>query len=623
MRISIKNRLQTASRALLMLCAMLPGMCITAQPADTPYLAGIHWYHSDPASGDVEAMTGGHAVWVVDQALLDSNATVAAGNPWETPWVTSPTSDKSQPYYKPGYMEAVVAKGHTAIMRLHPFWGVNSPYPGDPYTVVDFANDCKVTAQLMTNVHVWQIGNEANLNGENMRWNEATNRYDLPWPAADLTQAPERYAATYIACREKIHEVVPQTTPAAQVVLMQPCSPGDPIAGTRFMSSDEFLARMIRAVPDKSKIDGFALHAYAQPGGADYGALGYMNDLRRQIAIIDQAGLGDRPIFITEFNKHMPNSTEAASGAKFINSAFQRMNAWNTGAPALWPGQMNHPLRGAAWFVYRGGAGWDDYALQHWKTAIASTQPDTNPWYAYQAAFAQEYPAGAGAGPLFTQTSVWWSDSFANAGLDALYPLPAWEVGKAAGTAVTASAGEARIAATSAFQVAGIRHSQIPFVDFSMEVEVSFTDVAAVAAGEANVDLRFRQAGADGPGFSLTFYSSQSAVRPGEVWLRKTAFWDTTYKSGVVAGGISTGDAFNVQIIAEGPRISVRVLRQPDDAMVLDWTGANAVQIADHHVGGMGIYTYNLREARVQDVRMGGVGMITVSSDVGEWQLYE
>lgn len=593
----------------------------TAQPVDSPYLAGIHWYHSDTNSTDVEEMSGGRPVWVVEQALLNSTATIAAPNPWETPWVTSPSINKTQPYFKVQYMQAVTAKGHTGIMRLHPFWGVNAPYPADPYTISHFAEDCKAAANLMKNIHVWQIGNEANLNGENMRWNPSNQRYDLPWPEAELDQLPGLYAQTYLACRDKIHEITPQTSPTRQIVLMQPCSPGDPISGTRFMSSDEFLVRMIAAVPDKAKIDGFALHGYATPGGAN--ALGYMEDIRRQIAIIDQAGLGDRPIFITEFNKHMPNATEARSGALFINSAMTAMNTWNSGSPALWPSQPNHSIRSASWFVYRAGAGWDDYSLQHWKTDLTSTLPNENPWYAFQASSAQQYTAGTGPGPRLDLASLWWRDTFDSPGVDSLFPLPAWDIYKAAGTAVTASGGEARIAATGSFQLGGLRHMKTPFADFAMELEITMTDAAPVAAGEANVDLRFRQIGPDGPGFSLTFYSSQSTVRPGEVWLRKTAFWDTVYKSGTLAGGISTGDQFTVQLLMRENDMAVRVLRQPDSAGVLDWTGPNATSAADFRVGGIGIATYNLKEARVQEVRLGGPDMLDFPSSVNEWAIYD
>src|SRR5690606_21531061 len=122
---------------------------------------------------------------------------------------------------------------------------------------------------------------------------------------------------TYVAVRDKIHENASLVAPESQIVLMQAVSPG-PADGARYMDGNEFLFRMIDAVPDKSKIDGFGLHAYAEPGGANFGEVGFLDALREQIMIIDSFGLGDRPLYITEFNKHMPNATEANIGARFV-----------------------------------------------------------------------------------------------------------------------------------------------------------------------------------------------------------------------------------------------------------------------------------------------------------------
>lgn len=593
-----------------------------AQPGDSSYLYGIHWYHSDTNNNDVEAMTGSRGVWVVDQALLDSTATIAAPNPWETPWVTSPTVDKTQPWAKVSYTSAIAAKGHTNIIRLHPFWGVNIPYPGDPYTVQNFADDCKAAANLMRYVRTWQIGNEANLNGENTRWNESSQRYDLPWPDSNLAQTPEMYAATYLACRDRIHEITPDTTPATQIVLMQPCSPGNAEAGIRFMSSDDFLTRMIAAIPDKSKIDGFALHGYAQPGGSNFGADGFISDIRRQLAIIDQAGLGDRPIYITEFNKHMPNATEASIGAKFVTTAYEALHQWNSDTPQLWPAQPNHQVKAATWFIYREDPGWSDYSLLHWKTEAPSTLSSENPWYGFQLAATHSYPAGSGSGPALTSTDEWWAETFSDTALDTDWPLPLWDTAGLA-SSVTVAAGEARIAPDSSFQLAGLGISQVPFGNFALEANLAFPDPEPIATGEANFDIRIRQAGSGGPGYSFSLYSTPSAVRPGQAWLRKTAFWDTHYKNGSISGGLSAGDEFLVQLISRNDTLQVRLLRLPALTPVLDWTGPSAVESIEFVTGGIGFYTYNMKDARLRSVRMGGEDMPLTPSKIGEWALYE
>lgn len=598
---------------------------INGAPAhsDTPYLTGIHWYSSNTASTDVEAMSGGRPLWVVDQALLDTTSTLAAPNPWETPWVSSPVVDKSQPYAKPAIVSAITAKGHSVIMRLHPQWSVNVPYPCDPYTQADFASDCKSAAELMRNVHIWQIGNEANLNGEMRRWNTSTQHYGLPWPAQDLANAPELYAQTYLACRDKIHEVNPSTSPSQQIVLMQPCSPGGSVAGTRYLSSDAFLTRMIAAVPDKTKIDGFALHSYAQPGGSNYGADGFFDDLRRQIAVIDQAGLGDRPIFITEFNKHMPNETEANTAAGFINTAYAMLHQWNTGAAALWPGgASNHAVRGTAWFVYRSegtGTGWDEYSLEYWKSHVSSTSPTLNPWYSFQQACNQAYPAGATAGPILTKDNLWWEDSFNGATIDQSWPLPKWDVDAPAGSSVSAVTGEARISATGNFIPAGIRQTSIAFTDCAMELDLTLADAAPVAPGEANVDIRLRQEGSGGPGYSLTLFSSLGSASPGTVQLRRTSTWQVI-AAAAIPGGINTGDQFRIRIWMRPQTLEIQVLRLPSLNSVLEWTGAK-IPATEFRAGGVGVYTYNLKEARITNFKLGGLDSLGQASVAG-WELY-
>src|SRR5687768_16477232 len=89
--------------------------CASAQAPDSPWLYGIHWYNLNTASTDTEAMTGNKGVWVLENAHLDSVATVAEGNPWETPWQTTPVVDKTIPYYKPGYASDIIAKTHSMI----------------------------------------------------------------------------------------------------------------------------------------------------------------------------------------------------------------------------------------------------------------------------------------------------------------------------------------------------------------------------------------------------------------------------------------------------------------------------------------------------------------------------
>lgn len=605
---------------------------LAAAQGDSPWLYGVHWA-AEPADSDLESMTGGKGVWVVDQCLLNSTSTDSRNNEWETPWVVSPSVDKTSPFYKPGYFSSVVSRGHTMVVRLHPQWAVNQIYPGDPYTEADFGDDCKAAAGLMKNVHIWLIGNEGNLEAENVRWNPATQDYDIAWSTNDLlSSAPELAAQMYLAARNKIHEVTPDTTPAAQVVLLQAVSPGAPDAAVgRYMHGTEYLARMINAVADKSKIDGFALHAYAAPGGGNFGADSFMNDLKEQLMVIDQAGLGDRPVYVTEFNKHMPDAAEAATGAQFLTTAYQMLHAWNTGSAGIWPGQPNHPFTGTAWFVYR--TGWNDYSLLHWKTNASSTSATDNPWYAFQASCAQNYPRGSGAGPVLSPTALWWQDEFDGSSLDQSPALPHWQADTGAGGQVLMSgSGSVRlVGGTTPYGSAGIRTPlQYAFTNYKAVAEVTFTDAGRIADDEANLDFRVREQRGDGStdlGYSFTFYSSSSgggaAARAGHLYLRRTSDWGTVYRSAAIAGGVNTGDRFRMELAASGGRIDFKVARLATNTVVVDWSGSNALINRDFHFGGIRMMVYNMREARVDSFAMGGVNAALVPTAARDWALFK
>ncbi|MGI8906753.1 MAG: hypothetical protein ACR2IE_09720 [Candidatus Sumerlaeaceae bacterium] len=606
--------------------------CVTP---DSNYLYGIHWYGNLGAS-DVEAMSGGKGIWVLDQALLNGTATRARGNEWETPWVTAPTIDTTTAYAKPGWMSQITGKGHSLVLRLQPQWGVTMPYPGnsglgfpaDPYTSTTYASDCKSAANLMKNCHVWVLANEANLTDENFRWNSASSDYNLAWPAQDLAQLPELYAAQYVACRDKIHEVAPETNPANQIVLMQPTSPGGIIGGLRFMDSNEFLIRMISAVPDKTKIDGFALHSYADPSTGNYGADGFMETLRQQLTIIDQYGLGDRPIFITEFNRDMPNASDVPLGAQFLTTAYSMLNSWNTGSSQVWPGQPSHKFTGTNWFIYPTDATWNRQSLLYSKTAGGT--PTTQPWYAFQNICLSNFAKGGTNGPSITSSNKWWEDDFAGSGSpDQAQPLPHWKIENegTAGSVALSGAGNLRlIGGPNGNGIAGIRTADTyKFADFKLQMDFTFTNASPIATGanvEANLDLRIRErTDTDGRGYSLTFYSSAGTnVNASKVVLRRTVDWDTVYKSQTVGGGINSAYRFRVVAAANGTTLQYTVLRLPDLSVVLDWTGANQVVNSDQRFGAIRVMTYNLQEAQIENIQMGGPSANLNPAAVAEWR---
>ena len=606
-------------RIFFILCLIAFTSVIFAVTNDSGYLYGIHWYgNTDSISPgqttDVETMTGSKGIWVLDITLLDSAKT----NAWDQPWQTSPL-DKTQPGYRTFHAQKICqGKGHSLIYRLQPNWSRNVPHISDPYTLTNYADDCKAAANVLKDwCHIWQIGNEVNLGGENMRWGGAD--YNTQWEPT-----PEQYAETYIACRDKIHEITPNTSPATQIVLMQPSSPGSIETSVgRFMDANEFLWRQIEAISDKSKIDGFALHSYAEPGASDYGVGGFWDSIREQLMIIDQLGLGDRPVFIAEWNKHMPNATEAKIGAKFLWRGYELMNNWNTSTDGEWLGFTNHKIVTATWFVYPDDS-WTDYSLKYWKTLLTPSDQENNPWYSFNYSCGFNYPKGAvGGGPTVPQSSFWWRDDFDGAALDSTPPLPDWKA-EATGSQTAAQAvvmsgtGSVRLLGNSLSEGGGsIRTIGYVYNNFRLEADVTITNAARsnTAVPEANFDVRIREGYY---GYSLTFFTSGSPNNPNRIILRRTNNWGEYLSNYLVSDGINSGDSFQISITANGSNITYRVYKNGGTTPIVNWNISDSGQ----KIGWIRLMSYNLNEARVNDFRLGGPQWNGVMTNVSDWNRY-
>lgn len=603
----------------------LSAASLWAQPvADSPFLYGIHWYGNTDAIGvgqltDVETMTGSKGIWVLEHALTDSAAAAVA--PWEQPWQASPL-DKRAPGYKVFHSQkATSGKGHSLIFRLQPFWNRNVPHASDPYTLAAYSDDCSSAAYVLRDYcHIWVIGNEVNLFGENNRWDGTA--YQTFWQPT-----PAEYAATYLACRDKIHGVTANTNPSNQIVLMQPVSPGNADTA-RFMDGNEFLYRQIEAVADKSKIDGFALHGYAEPGASDFGVKGFWDSIREQLMIIDSFGLGDRPVYITEWNKHMPNETEVQIGAKFLSRAFAKMNAWNTGSGGEWPGLANHNVVTATWFVYPADDGtWKEYSLVSNKKASGGTI-DNDPWLSFQYACTQNYARGAsGGGPTaIAQDKMWWRDTFDGSSLDGSSPLPEWKDLSASGGSVAMSGdGAVRLLGNSSpFGQGSIQTAGYVYGNFRLESDIEVTDASrssASATPEANIDIRVREGS---QGYSLTFFTSgcdSTYANRNHIVLRRTSEWSQIGSfNALVSDGINTGDKFHLSIVANGSTLTYKITKNGNPTPVVDWTVNDSAQ----KVGWIRFMTYNLQEARVADMAVGGPAWVGgTSADAKDWALFE
>jgi len=557
------------------------------QVTDSAYVYGIHWY-GDPDATDVESMTGSKGIWVLEITHVDASQAPV----WDQP-----------AYFVSHCQKVAQAKGHSMIFRVQPYWSRNVPHSSDPYTLTNYADDCKAAANTLKDyVHIWQIGNEVNIKDENKRWSGTD--YSVNWEPS-----PDQYAETYIACRDKIHEVTPTTSPATQVVLMQPVSPGNTDTW-RYMDGNEFLWRQIQVVSDKSKIDGFALHGYAEPGGVNYGVDGFWDSIREQLMIIDALGLGDRPVYITEFNKHMPNSTEASIGAKFLHRAYTQMNNWNSGFGGEWPGFSNHNIIAATWFAYP-DTSWTDYSLKYWKSGIASTDYNTNPWYSFQYACTLNYGKGSvGGGPAsLPQGAEWWRDTFDGAVLDTSPPLPDWKAETTgAGSVVMSGTGSVRLLGNGSLNGGGgIRTAGYVYGDFNLETNITITNAARASTGntEANFDLRFREGS---KGYSVTFFTSES-TNANRIILRRTNDWTQIGGYNVlVPGGINSGDSFKIDVNASGTDIGLKVYKNSGVTPVVNWSLMDYGQ----KVGWIRLMTYNLNEARIDDFTLGGPDILSV-----------
>lgn len=584
---------------------------LSGQTPDPSWIYGIHWYGNTNGIQvgdltDVETMTGGKGIWVLENMMLDGPS---HGESWEVPWQTSPL-DKTLPGYKYFHARKVMEqKGHSIVWRLAPWWGSEIPSPTDSYTSATFADDCKYAANILRNhTHIWQIGNELNLGVGTTNWS--------------THPTPADYAGVYVACRDKIHEVVPNTVPATQVVLMQPNAPGV-MLGDMFMDSSEFLWRQIEAVSDKAKIDGFSLHSYTIAGQSDnYYIDAFWDEIREQLMIIDEQGLGDRPTFISEWAMYMPTDADTTAGAQFLHRAYQHMATWNGGTGGQIPGTTNHNILGATWFVYPPdtGGSWEHFSLAG-KKLTAGNSYENNPWLSFQHACSLNLSKGAyGGGQTPPQSSFWWRDTFDGSSLDASGPLPDWKTDNAYGGSVAMSGdGAVRFLGNSSpYGIGGIRSTGYVFGNFRAEFDVTFTNPSRIASDECNFGINFREGSR---GYTLTFYPSTSAVNPNQVRLRQIATW-TTLKTQTISGGINAGESFHVTIIANGPDISAQVKRS-SGAVVLDWTGSNKCVDSQHKVGWVRLGTYNLNEVRVTDFQMGGSAWDGLIAGIGEWGLFD
>lgn len=334
----------------------------SAMPGDAKHLAGIHWW----------GHTHGQPVDAAPKALLD----VPTYSAWDTETVLTHSADWWKPWWFADLYTTLYSWNVTPITRVDYTWDDTIPPPSDP-NASGWPNVfvTQVVDVLRHGSHLWIVGNEPNLlQGPSSLW---PNRRIQP---AD-------YAKTYRAVRKAVHEKALVGAPGNHLVLIAGPSPGG-IEGPRWMSGNTWLKQVLAAIP-ANEVDGLAIHAYGW-GVSDF-AQGY----REQLAVIDAAGLSNKPVWISEFNRFTQSAADEANSASFVRQAFANVHEWNQ-----IPG--NHNIVGMTWFVHDGdnqaGGGWNGYSLEYWKTHGYPEGDSRDLYTAFRDAVANHYPAGRWGG---------------------------------------------------------------------------------------------------------------------------------------------------------------------------------------------------------------------------------
>jgi hypothetical protein len=641
---------------LALMASQVPGAYV-----ETNHLVGVHFASDQNSTGGVAAqplytdlermlgdsggpedstnIVGDGGAWDLEVAVVDVNDANAPFYQWAWQGGVFGGTDKTQPGYMYYHIRRATqgGKNHTPIVRIQPAYGRNVPHPSDPYTNANYAADSKACASLMKDlVRYYVVGNEVNLaSGENYRFTSVDgsgNHYNTAW-----SPTPEDYADTYIAVRDGLASATIGSA-GAPVALMQAVSPGS--AGTdRSYDGNEFLYRMIKRVNsvDPNKIQGFALHGYAEPGGPDYGTEGFWDSIREQLCIIQQLGHGNKPVFITEFNKHMPNATEHQVAINFIKRAYATIYDWNTGTGGTIPGVSNTNIVGTNWFVFPSsgpnlGDGWNVYSLQYWKSITASPNANNNVWSAFQQVATGtttntlspfRYPRGKyGGGASWPANSLWWKDDFNGNALDTAPILPDWYPSAGSGGSYSVAGGKVNFFGNgNQFGNADVRTGGYAFGDFAMDIKFTFANAAKAATNspEANFDIRLRE---NSSGYSLTFFSTPSPTNSGHIVLRRTGLWTTIGAFDVaVPGGINTGDTFEVQAVADGDNLNIKAYKNGSASPVMNW---NVNDPTGQKAGGVRFGTYAINQVDVDYFAMGGKNWTPIGPTAArDWTQFE
>lgn len=359
------------TRALLVTAALAAvTWTVPSAASDATKLYGIHWWgHTADQNGNLtvsldtaprdmlDVGAGGQSAWDTETALTHSD--------W---WWSG--------QYLTGLYNQIRAWNVTPITRVDYTWNDTVPAPTDAnYAGWPLTVRVQIVDVLKPWTRFWVIGNEPNL----------LMAAGSLWPNRQIQ--PADYATIYRNVRNEIQNNSPTGPEGAHIVLVAGPSPG-PVAGDRWMAGTDYLDQVLANIP-AGEVDGIAIHGYA----GDINT--FRNDYQSQLQVIDNRGLGSKPVWITEFNRWTDtnNCNDEATSAQFIRDSFADVNSWNSTTG-------NHNIIGMTWFVYDkdqvAANAWNNYSIEHWKNTCLTGSSDM--YQAFSETVDLRYNAGVWGG---------------------------------------------------------------------------------------------------------------------------------------------------------------------------------------------------------------------------------
>jgi hypothetical protein len=293
-----------------------PGSCpkdCPAPPTQEPdRLLGIHFW-----DGDAPKVLGTGLYYDVEafESQVDPNTVVA-------------------------WLKEREASGARGIIRVDYKWGYSVPKNGGEQAEYNgrLVAIAKAIAAAGLKTHHLIVGNETNLPQEG---------------GASPQQAGQAFASAKLA--------IDGAGPFPYPMIVMPSAPS---TAAEFGGGDGSYLRdeLKAAVQAGVKPQAIAIHAYENPDSSGSADL-YMATVNFQAKAILDAGLAGVPLFLTEYNMAMLDSSWHPKGAAFVANSAKRLDAWNKGGegnPS--PGKLF--VVSSCYFIWPNDPSWPMHSLQ-------------------------------------------------------------------------------------------------------------------------------------------------------------------------------------------------------------------------------------------------------------------